>query len=59
VISDDGVGFDTARIRTTGGLGLVSMRERMQLVGGQFEIRSTPGDGTTIRARVALATKDR
>ena len=59
VISDDGIGFDTGKIRTTGGLGLVSMRERMQLVGGQFEIKSTPGAGTTIRARVPLASTDR
>jgi len=33
---------------------LISMRERLQLVGGQFFIESKPGWGTTIRARVPL-----
>jgi signal transduction histidine kinase len=36
-------------------LGLVSMKERALLVGGSFEIRSAPGQGTEIRAWFPLA----
>jgi len=49
-VSDDGVGFDPAdpelRARR---LGLTSMEERAQRLGGALEIRSAPGAGTTIR----------
>jgi signal transduction histidine kinase len=44
-ISDDGSGFDPTR--PTGGLGLIGMRERVSLVGGRFELSSSPR-GTTI-----------
>jgi signal transduction histidine kinase len=51
-ISDDGTGFDvaaaTARASAGASLGLLGMRERASLLGGRFEIKSTPGDGTTI-----------
>jgi PAS domain S-box-containing protein len=53
-VSDNGAGFDAAASRNTGGLGLVSMRERIHLIGGQFEIASKPGEGTKIKARVPL-----
>ena len=52
VIRDNGVGFNLREPRTAGGLGLISMRERMHLIGGEFVIDSTPGVGTTIQARV-------
>ena len=49
-VSDDGRGFDpTARGR---GLGLVGMAERARLVGGELDVRSAPGGGTTITLRV-------
>ncbi len=51
-VSDQGVGFDQKDSMDRRGLGLISMRERLQLVGGQFSIESKPGCGTTIRARV-------
>jgi len=50
-VSDDGVGFDPNRARIRG-LGLVSMRERLRLVGGQFSIWSQPSLGTRIEATV-------
>jgi PAS domain S-box-containing protein len=53
-ISDDGVGFDTEQARLVPGLGLISMSERMHLVGGEFEIASTPGQGTRIVARASM-----
>jgi PAS domain S-box-containing protein len=51
-VNDQGVGFDEQDAMGGRGLGLISMRERMQLVGGAFSIESKPGGGTTIRARV-------
>jgi two-component system, NarL family, sensor histidine kinase UhpB len=57
-VRDDGDGFDpTVIARTTsegpsGGLGLVGMAERARLVGGELDVRSAPGGGTTITLRV-------
>jgi signal transduction histidine kinase len=34
------------------------MHERVRLLGGEFEIESKPGDGTTVRARLPLMTED-
>ncbi len=53
-IRDKGIGFDVKHVPYDSGLGLVSMRERMNLVGGTFSIRSKPGQGTTVEASVAL-----
>ena len=53
-VTDAGVGFDEQEALNLRGLGLISMRERMQLVGGEFVIQSKPGHGTIIRARVPL-----
>jgi signal transduction histidine kinase len=53
-IADNGEGFDSDQAFENPGLGLTSMRERMCLLGGSFEIRSKPGIGTTIDARVPL-----
>jgi len=49
-IVDDGQGFDVAAVRDSGcGLGLVTMEERVNLVGGRVSIVSEPGRGTTVR----------
>ena len=57
-VRDDGVGFDirTAWQRASAGesLGLASMRERIALVGGRFDLESAPGQGTSVRARVPV-----
>lgn len=54
IIHDDGVGLDvvaaTARAERGQSFGLLSMRERVELVGGRFECKSAPGEGTTIQA---------
>jgi signal transduction histidine kinase len=47
-VSDDGVGFDRNRLGTSGGLGLVMMRERTTQLNGTFEFESAPGGGTTL-----------
>jgi PAS domain S-box-containing protein len=57
-ISDDGVGFEMHDMRKSAGLGMVSMRERMHLIGGEFVIVSKPGSGTAIQARAALPESD-
>jgi PAS domain S-box-containing protein len=54
-IRDDGVGFDVEAARLAAGLGLISMRERIHLIGGQFELLSSPGTGTRITARAPIA----
>jgi len=55
-VSDDGVGFDPEA--TSGaGLGLISMKERMRLVGGELSVRSAPGAGSRIEARVPLVQR--
>jgi len=51
-VSDRGVGFHPKDAGGGRGLGLISMRERMQLVGGELLINSELGLGTTISARV-------
>ena len=52
-VIDDGRGFDPeARGISARRLGLVSMRERAAQLGGQLDIESTVGEGTTVRARV-------
>jgi PAS domain S-box-containing protein len=52
-VADRGKGFD---VKTTDGhgLGLASMKERLKAVDGQLAIRSEPGQGTSIRARVPV-----
>lgn len=64
VIEDDGFGFDPEAVPRTpvpgrrGGLGLVGMRERVELLGGALEVDSAPGAGTTVIARIPLAGTD-
>jgi PAS domain S-box-containing protein len=53
-VSDGGCGFRTEEVLRKGGLGLTSMKERLNLVGGKFEIDAKPSRGTIIRAFVPL-----
>jgi PAS domain S-box-containing protein len=59
LIRDDGVGFDVPRTLEqaagTGNLGLVGMRERVELLGGELAIESRPGKGSRIRVSFPLA----
>ena len=50
-IADDGVGFDAAGAARTG-VGLTSMQERVEALGGTLAIHSRPGAGTTLDIRV-------
>jgi len=60
-IRDDGVGFDVraALVRAASGesMGLTTMRERVQLLGGEIEIASAAGRGTRLRARFPNAAQ--
>ena len=54
-IHDNGKSFDVQRVlfaKKVGRLGLLGMRERIEMVGGRFAIESAPGEGTTIRAEI-------
>jgi signal transduction histidine kinase len=53
-VSDSGRGFDVDGFRRGGGLGLVSIEERLRLLQGSCEIHSSPDRGTTLVARVPL-----
>jgi signal transduction histidine kinase len=53
VIEDDGIGFDPTATRD-GGIGLLGMRERVELLDGRLEIESSRGSGTTLVAEVPL-----
>jgi signal transduction histidine kinase len=50
VVADDGAGFDPAE--TALGTGLQGMADRVQALGGALEIRSRPGEGTTLTGRI-------
>ncbi len=54
IVEDDGVGFDPNAVATSEHVGLSSMRERVELLGGIFAVESLPNQGTTISARLAL-----
>lgn len=57
-VADDGVGFDAAALRASTGrrrLGIAGMEERVTLLGGVLEIRSSPGMGTTVTMTVPVA----
>ena len=60
-IADNGKAFDVGRL-TSGQwgqrLGLIGMRERVEMVGGRFSVESASGTGTTIRAAVPFGEND-
>ncbi|MBA7700569.1 hypothetical protein ES703_109285 [subsurface metagenome] len=57
-ISDDGRGFDVSQIteieESGRGAGLVGMKERVKLLGGDCSVQSQPGQGTIVTARVPM-----
>jgi two-component system sensor histidine kinase DegS len=61
-IRDDGVGFDLDMVRMSRtrrpSLGLVGMRERAALVGGEVNIQSSPGQGTLVEAILPLHSEE-
>src|SRR6185369_11309940 len=58
-VSDNGRSFGVAktlRAKTNKRLGLVGMRERVEMVGGTLALDSSPGRGTTVRAEIPFAS---
>ncbi len=53
-IHDDGVGFPVDHLERAQSLGVMGMRERALLLGAQFRLESSPGNGTTITLRIPL-----
>jgi signal transduction histidine kinase len=51
-VDDDGRGFDPETVKL--GMGLANLRDRVEAMGGTFVLVSTPGDGTTVTARLPL-----
>jgi two-component system, NarL family, sensor histidine kinase NreB len=57
-VRDDGAGFDPMTVGLNGsdgpgaGLGLSGMSERARLAGGDLDVRSAPGGGTTVTLRI-------
>jgi signal transduction histidine kinase len=59
-IHDDGKSFEVKRVidsRSGNHLGLLGMRERLEMVGGKFSVESSPGNGTTIQARIPFGNR--
>ena len=57
VVSDDGIGFDKENVKSQdndGGYGLLSIKERVELLSGKLEVISSPGKGTKIFASIPL-----
>lgn len=56
-VRDDGAGFDpeAARRDAGAGFGLLGMRERAELAGGEFRFDSMPGRGTSVKVRFSIA----
>jgi signal transduction histidine kinase len=51
-VEDRGKGMSEQALRTGRGMGLVSMRERAELIGGELQLQHRPGGGTTVQVRV-------
>jgi signal transduction histidine kinase len=54
-ITDDGAGFDPDTMIDHGGMGLVSMRERAEKMGGSFAVLPGPAGGTKVRVNVEVS----
>ena len=57
-VTDDGMGFDLVKAaRHKKSVGLLSMRERAELIGGTLQIQSTPGKGTAVTLLLPVEKK--
>ena len=61
-IEDNGAGFDSSLEhvgRNRQHYGLVGMRERVEQLGGEFDLTSAPGEGTCVRLRIPIGKSPR
>lgn len=56
-IADDGIGFDPTKEEKSAGLGIIGMKERMELIGGSLQIESEEGQGSSVIAVYPLEDK--
>jgi signal transduction histidine kinase len=59
-IKDDGKSFEVERMwrdKKNKRLGMLGMRERVQMIGGDFTVESSPGNGTTVRTRIPFKSE--
>ena len=52
---DNGRGFSTSEPRNPGSFGLLGLKERAYLLGGESKVDSAPGQGTVVELRLPLA----
>jgi signal transduction histidine kinase len=57
VVRNDGIGFDVMMAQKGASLGLLGMRERVTLMGGEFDCNSAPGRGTEVHASFPLRSQ--
>ena len=62
-ITDDGVGFNVEKVNevgntTTGGFGLMNIRERVELLDGKLQINSSSGKGTKLNMYIPLIEEE-
>lgn len=53
-VSDNGAGFDPCKVDTEGHVGLEGMRERVEILGGSFQLQTAPEQGTVIRVSLPM-----
>ncbi len=58
-VVDDGLGFDPDTVGDRGGMGLTSIRERAEKLGGSLTVLSAPGEGTRVKVSVEVRTPTR
>jgi signal transduction histidine kinase len=57
-VHDDGAGFDSRSVQTTGGMGLQSFKARADKIGGRVTVNSLLGKGTTVTVNVAIEDEE-
>lgn len=57
MVRDNGIGFDKEKVYAKKTYGIVGMRERTAMMGGKYQLETTPGMGTTILVQVPLVPK--
>jgi signal transduction histidine kinase len=58
-VYDNGKGIPDDKLRASKSLGILGMRERAMLLGGELTIKGLPGNGTTMRVRIPEAGRTR
>jgi len=54
-VEDDGIGFDTKRLKQSGGIGWQNIHSRVEFLKGRLDIQSSPGKGTSVMIEINIA----